>query len=214
VVDSEEDTDGPVTAVGKDRIAFKIGKVGDFGSRQIGIATVADGRIVQRLESTRGIGMSSMTASPDGSTIYYTSSGTIWAVSVEGGAPRKIGSGDSAVAFPNGKELLVMREDKDGQKLFRLTLGGGEAPIPFSSEFLLNQAISPGAIRADGKIAITVSRPDSWWDEIAILDPATGKVEKLNVPYVGDEFAPAWAADGRLVCNGFQMQGSVWRFRK
>jgi Tol biopolymer transport system component len=214
LVDSEEDTDAPVARLGKDRIAFMIGKVGDYGSRQIGIATVADGRIVQRLESTRGIGISSMTASPDGSTIYYTSSGSIWAVNAGGGAPRKIGSADSVVAFPNGKELMVLREEKDGQKLYRLTLGGGEAPIPFSSEYLLNQAISPGAIRADGKIAITVIRPDSWWDEIGILDPATGKVDKLTVPYVGDEFAPAWTEDGRLVCTGFQMQGSVWRFRK
>ena len=78
----------------------------------------------------------------------------------------------------------------------------------------MNASLSPAAIHGDGRIAITVLRPDSWWDEIAILDPATGKVEKLNVPYAGDEFAPAWTPDGRLTCTGFQMLGSVWRFRK
>jgi len=135
-------------------------------------------------------------------------------VSAGGGEPRKIGSADSVAPFPNGKELLVIRREKEGEKLYRLTLGGGESPVPFTNEFVLNESMSPTAIRADGKVVITVLRPDSWWDEIGILDPATGKVQKLSVPYSGDEFAPAWTADGRIICTGYQMQGSLWRFTR
>jgi hypothetical protein len=74
--------------------------------------------------------------------------------------------------------------------------------------------LSPAAIRGDGTIAVTVLRPDSWWDETGILDPATGKVERLNVPYSGDSMAPAWTADGRMISSGLLIEGSLWRFRQ
>jgi hypothetical protein len=70
------------------------------------------------------------------------------------------------------------------------------------------------AVRPDGKIAVTVLQPNSWWDELGVLDPATGKVEKLDVPYPGDAFMTGWTADGKLMASGLQMQGSLWRFEK
>ena len=180
----------------------------------VGLVSVADGRVVRRLESTRGIGMNAMAGSPDGKTIYYSSEGTVWAVSADGGEPRKIGSGDNLAAHPNGKEIVTIRDEGAILNLYRIPLSGGaDQRIPFNTDLHLNASISPAAIRGDGKIAITVLRPDSWWDELAILDPTTGKVERLNVPYSGDAIAPAWTADGRMSGSGLLIEGSLWRFR-
>jgi hypothetical protein len=59
-----------------------------------------------------------------------------------------------------------------------------------------------------------VLRKDSWWDEPAILDPQTGQVEKLTVPYDGDIFNVGWAPDGAMISVGQPMRGSLWRFRR
>ena len=73
--------------------------------------------------------------------------------------------------------------------------------------------LKPDNLRADGRIAITVVRKDSWWDEPAILDPKTGQVEKLTVPYSGDAFSVGWTPDGAMVSAALPMHGSLWRFR-
>jgi len=215
LIDTEEETGGPLALAGKDFIALKIGKPGGSKNKVVALVSVADGRVVQRLESTRGIGMNAMAASPDGKTIYYSSDGTVWAVSVDGGEPRKIGSGDNLAAHPNGKEIVTIRDDGARLNLYRIPVNGGAGQrIPFNTDLHLNGSLSPAAIRGDGRIAITVLRPDSWWDELGILDPATGKVERLNVPYSGDAIAPAWTADGRMIGSGLLIEGSLWRFRK
>jgi Tol biopolymer transport system component len=159
--------------------------------------------------------MNAMAASPDGKTLYYSSDGAVWAVSVDGGEPRKIGLGDNLAAHPNGKEIVATRDEGTRVGLYRIPVNGGaEQRIPFNTDLLLRSLLSTAAIRSDGRIAITVLRPDSWWDEPAVLDPATGKVEKLNVPYSGDALAPAWTADGRMISSGLLIEGSLWRFRR
>lgn len=134
----------------------------------------------------------------------------------EGGEARKLGSADAVAPNPNGKDLVVMRSEKGGQHLYRLPLSPGapEELLPYNTSLLLNASFSPAAVRADGRIAITVVRPDSWWDEPGILDPQTGKVEKLNVPYAGDAFNFGWTPDGAIVSAGLPMRGSLWRFRR
>jgi Tol biopolymer transport system component len=213
LIETTEETSGPLALVGKDQIALKIGK-SDYKNKMVALVSVADGRVVQKLDATMGIGMGSMAASPDGKTIYYSSDAQVWAVSVEGGAPRKIGMGENLAANPNGKEIIATRDEGRSVGLYRIPLDGGAAQrIPFNTDLLLNPSLSPQAIRGDGKIAITVLRPDSWWDELGILDPATGKVERLNVPYSGDATGPAWTADGRMISSGLLIEGSLWRFR-
>jgi hypothetical protein len=215
LIETEEETQGPLALAGKDLIALRIGKPGGYKNKMVALVSLADGRVVRRLESTLGIAMGAMAASPDGKTIYYSSDATVWAVSAEGGAPRKIGSGENLAAHPNGKEVIATRDEGTRIGLYRIPVNGGaEQRIPFNTDLLLNPTLSPAAIRGDGRIAITVLRPDSWWDEPGILDPATGKVERLNVPYSGDAGGPAWTADGRMISSGLLIQGSLWRFRK
>jgi len=213
LIETEEESQGPLALAGKDLIALRIGKPG-YKNKVVALVSLADGRVVRRLESTLGIGMGSMAASPDGKTIYYSSDATVWAVSADGGAPRKIGAGENLAAHPNGKEVIATRDEGTRIGLYRIPVNGGaEQRIPFNSDLLLNPTLSPAAIRGDGRIAVTVLRPDSWWDEPGILDPATGKVERLNVPYSGDAMGPAWTADGRMISSGLLIQGSLWRFR-
>jgi Tol biopolymer transport system component len=186
-----------------------------YKDKIVALVSVTTGRVVQRLESTHGIAMGAMAASPDGKTIYYSSDATVWAVSVDGGEPRKIGLGENLAAHPNGKEIVATRDDGTRMGLYHIPVSGGaEQRIPFNTDLLLSPMLSPAAIRSDGRIAVTVLRPDSWWDETGILDPATGKVERLNVPYSGDSMAPAWTADGRMISSGLLIEGSLWRFRK
>jgi hypothetical protein len=215
LIETEDESGGSLALVGKDLIAMKIGRQDDVKSRVVALVSVADGRVVKRLESTRGIVMNAMAASPDGKTLYYSSDGTVWAVSLDGGEPRKIGLGDNLAAHPNGKEIVATRDEGTRVGLYRIPVNGGaEQRIAFNTDLLLRSLLSTAAIRSDGRIAITVLRPDSWWDEPAVLDPATGKVEKLNVPYSGDALAPAWTADGRMISSGLLIEGSLWRFRR
>jgi hypothetical protein len=193
-------------------VAFEMGTV---PNRTLAIASASDGRMIRRLPATKDLGISSLASSPDGSTLYYVVSGTIWAIPAAGGDPRKIGSGDEVATDPGGRELIVMRTEKEGNRLVRLSLSGGaETPISFQSALHLIQGLTPNAVHRDGRILVPVQSPDSWWDEVAIFEPKTGKLERLNIPYAGDIDFPSWSGDGRIIANGLPMQSSLWRFRR
>ena len=211
-VETDQETNSPMAMLGKEQIVFKL-KAGN--AWMVAVCNAADGRIVRRLESTKGIRMSSIAGSVDGKTIYYTADGALWAMPVEGGDARKIGAAGMVAPHPSGQQLVLMRQVGASQHLFSLPLhGGAEQQLPWSSPLVLNGSLSPAAVRTDGRIAVTVLQPNSWWDELGVLDPTTGKVDKLTVPYSGDAFMVGWTADGRLMASGQQMQGSLWRFER
>jgi hypothetical protein len=217
-LETEEQSGGPVAMLGSQNVAFRIGKGSDHKQWSFGVASIRDGRIVRRLDSTRGLSrVYGAAGSPDGKTLYIASEGTILAVPADGGEPRKLGAADFVAPDPNGQDVVVMRVQNDGPHLFRLPLPSGapEQALPFNAPQLhLNGSFAPTAVRADGRIAITVLRKDSWWDEPAILDPKTGQVEKLTVPYDGDAFLLGWTPDGGMISVGQPMRGSLWRFRQ
>jgi eukaryotic-like serine/threonine-protein kinase len=220
LVQTEEETTGPFGMLGDHQVAFRIGHQGDNNNWMVATATANlnspdDGRIVRRLESTRRRRIGALVGSHDGKTLFYVSDGVLWSMPAEGGEERKIGPADAVAPSPNGEDVVVLRYGQDRHQLFRLPLapGGKEQMLPFESPLLLNPTLSPAAVRADGRISITVVRADSWWDEPAILDPKTGKVEKLTVPYDGDAFFVGWAPDGAMVAAGQPIHGALWRFR-
>jgi Tol biopolymer transport system component len=211
-VATEAETRSPLAMLGKDQVVFKLKAGNEF---IVAVCDASDGRIIRRLEGTRGIDMSSIAGSADGKTIYYTANNALWAMPAEGGDARKIGLATMVAAHPNEQELVLMRQVGSAMRLFRLRLNGAaEQEIPWTSPLVLNGTLSPAAVRADGRIAVTVLQPNSWWDELGVLDPATGKVDRVNMPYPGDAFLTGWTADGKLMASGLQMQGSLWRFER
>jgi Tol biopolymer transport system component len=216
-VETDEQTSGPIAMLGGQNVAFRIGQGNDHKTWMIGVASIGDGRIVKRSDAARGLTrVYGAAGSPDGKTLYLISDGNLFAAPVDGGEPRKLGRAEAVAANPNGQDVVVMRTEKDGPQLVRFPLAAGAAEqvLPFNAPLLLNAAFSPAAVRADGRISITVLRKNSWWDEPAILDPKTGQVEKLTVPYDGDAFCVGWTPDGAMISVGQPMHGSLWRFRR
>jgi hypothetical protein len=214
-LDSAEQATPPAAMVGDHLVAFLSGKVGE--PSMITVATTDEGRIVKRLESTRGVMPQSLAASPDGRTLYYVNAGFLYSVGIEGGAPQKLrpASGAAVDMRPPSPALVVQVNDPEGVKLFRVPIDGGEQlPILFASPLRLAASpIGGAAVAADGRIAVTVTSADSWFRSAAILDPITAKLERVPVIFEGDLFNPAWGRDGSLLATGISIRSSLWRFQ-
>ena len=196
--------------------------IGAGASRTIAVASIEDGRILRRLQGTKGLPIQSMSATPDGAMIYYTASGSVWKVAASDGEPQKLGPGEHVAFDPRNSGLVVAR---DGG-LFRQPTSGGPqqaifqptAPPPGSAAASSVLRIAPtqlasNAVARDGRIALSVVARDNWFYQAAILDPATGKLTRVPLDYEGDIIPPAWASDGRLLANGYPLKSALWRFR-
>ncbi|MEX0880961.1 MAG: hypothetical protein WD451_14680, partial [Thermoanaerobaculia bacterium] len=214
-LDSAEQATPPATLVGENLVAFLSGSVGQ--PPLITVATIPEGRIVRRLEGTRGIAPQSLVASPDGQTLYYVNAGSLFAIGIEGGAPRKLRPANGVAVDPRGPvpSLIVQVNALDGVKLFRVPLdGGSELSILFTSSLRLAPIpISGSAVGPDGRIAVTVTSPDTMFRGVALLDPATAVLERLPVTFDGDLQSPAWGRDGTLLAVGVSIRSSLWRFQ-
>lgn len=67
------------------------------------------------------------------------------------------------------------------------------------------------AVAGDGRIAVTVMGPASWFLYAGILDSRTGKVE-ISKASLGFDSAPGWMADGTLLTEANSYQARLWRF--
>ncbi len=214
-LDLTEQATPPAALVGDGMVAFLSGRVGQ--PSMITLATVSDGRIVRRIEATRGVMPQSLVASPDGKTLYYVDGGFLYSVSVEAGAPRKLRAANGVAIDPRGPSpsLIVQVNELDGVKLYRVPIAGdGDLSILFASSLRLAQTpISGSAVGPDGRIAVTVTSPDSWFRGAALLDPVTARLERVPVLFDGDIHYPGWARDGSLLGMGVSIRASLWRFQ-
>jgi hypothetical protein len=211
-VATEEETTGPLAMVGEDTFVFVTGTA---PTRTLALASVADGRITRRLTRVDADAIQGIAGSPDGTTIFYVDSGTVWSVLAGDGEPRKIQGGNGVAVDPRGQDLLIALNELAGARLIRLPISGGsEQVVPLPSDLRLAPAfaLSANAIGRDGRIAVRVAPIDSWFWPAVIFDPATGRVQRIP----GDQAdmpSPGWAQDGRLVTAAARVQGSLWRFR-
>jgi serine/threonine protein kinase len=214
-LDSTEQATPPATLVGESLVAFMSGSVGQ--PSVITIATLPEGRIVRRLEETRGIMPQSLVASPDGTTLYYVNAGTLFSVPIEGGKPRSLrpANGVAVDAREPGAALIVQVNGADGVKLLRVPFdGGSELSILFASTLRLSPIpIAGAAVGPDGRIAVTVTSPDTMFRGVALLDPVTAVLERLPVAFDGDLQYPAWNHDGTLRAVGVSIRSSLWKFQ-
>ncbi len=105
--------------------------------------------------------------------------------------------------------------EKNSNRLVRVPLAGGaDRTIAVRGELNLTWApLSSQAVRKDGRVVLTVSAKDSWFWQTAILDPETGRVEKVPALQEADTYIPCWTADGRILTVAVPIRAAIWRFR-
>src|SRR5262249_16317429 len=128
---------------------------------------------------------------------------TIWSVPAGGGDARKITAGADVLIEPSGPGLVIARQESSRMTLWRMTLeGSSEQQIPTGSAVpLLTQFPSPGAIRSDGRMLVSLNPPDSWFNPPGLLDMATGRVTRLLENGLNDYHTLAWMPDGQIVAT-------------
>jgi serine/threonine protein kinase len=208
LVNTSEDTLGPVTAAGRDQIAFLIGSP---PTQTIAMATTANGRITRRIPFAKGP-ITALAAAPDGQTLYCASGGVVWSIPVSGGEPRRIHTGDFVTPDPHGQYLLVAAVEGPGVRLVRVPLNGGP-----DQEVLRPVGLRPApsltsnAVGQDGRI-LTPLGSRSWYWLPGVIDPATGVVTRIPVDYLSDYHALAWAPDGRVIGMALGFRSMMWKF--
>ena len=212
-VETSEETFVPVASAGEDQVACVIGR---DASQTIAIVSTKNGQIIRRLKGTTGKAIESLAASPDGKTLYFVNSRSIWAILASDGEPRRLAAGDGVAPSPDGSYLILQINEDQGPRLARLNVAGGDPqPIPLESGALRlwPLPLSPNAVAPDGRIIHAVDSQDSWFESAAVIDPRTGRVQKIETTFSGDIHGPGWTKDGRIIATGLPTQSSLWRFR-
>jgi hypothetical protein len=210
-VQANEETSGPATQLGPERVAFFVGTP---PAVDIAVA-LTDGRIVQRLTVRLPQVPSSLAASRDGRTLYYADTGSIWALPVAGGVPQKLYRGDGVATVPDGSALIVQTLDGDTSHFVRVPLAGGER-----KEIALHGELGPAptaiggdTVRSDGRIALPLQIGGSWFWRPGLLDLHTGEVSVVPARVNGDVMKMNWGRDGTLLALAWEYRTEIWRFR-
>ena len=207
LVNTAEDTAGPLTAAGPGEVAFMIGPT---PRQTIALSTVSSGRITRRIAFDKGR-IDAMATSPDGSTIYCVSGGMVWAVPVSGGSPRKIRAGDSIAVDGAANALFVVSMEHPQSRLFRVPLAGGPVTeIPLTGPYRIGTPVNSGAVRNGRFVAALGS--SRWYDPPGIFDLATGKSARIPLDYTGDFWRLAWSPDGNVIGEAFEYNTTMWKF--
>jgi Tol biopolymer transport system component len=203
-----EETSAPVTAVGSKEVAFLIGPV---PRGTIAIADSETGRVTRRISPGKGE-ILSLAASPDGRTLYFATSDTVWAVPSAGGEARKVRAGNRVVADPSGQALLISVLESTNMRLFRVPLDGTpETEVQTNAADAVRYShLSPGSLRADGRLLVEVH--NTWFAAPAILDTHTGRVQPLPFDGASDYVSMAWLPDGRMIALRLGENSALWRF--
>lgn len=212
-VQTMDETREPLTTLGKDRVALLLGRT---GNRAVAIISIADGRIVGRIERVKGDVMA-LAGSPDGKTLFYVTAGEVWAIPAEGGESRRLHAGDSVAVDPGGEFVVVKLQEKEAIRFVRVSLAGGpDFVVPVAPQNQLRLAahtLAPNAVALDGRLVVRVAPNDSWYWPVAILDPRTGRLERVPAGDEMDMFGSGWDGQGRLVIIANKTRSSLWRFR-
>ncbi len=210
LINTTEETGTPMTAVSPNRIAFAIGPA---PHETIAVADISNGRIVSRISPGKGAFLS-LSASPDGGTLYFAAGGSVWLVGSGGGAARRICAGDFVEAKPSGGSLVVERSESSQIRLFEVpAAGGAERAIPIDPAFrVFNPSLSPGKIRADGQMLVVLTMDDSWFAPVGQLDLQSGRITRIAGDGASDLDSPAWTHDGQILANRMLLRATIWMF--
>jgi eukaryotic-like serine/threonine-protein kinase len=213
LVNTQEENTAPMTLAGPREIAFVIGPAPFL---TIALADVASGRITHRISPGKGV-IDWLTASADGGTLYFCAGGSVWAVSSAGGAPRAVSTGEAAVMEPSGRSLIVVRGESSHARMLRVPLDGAaetEIPPDSSSPLFAGNGgfLSSGSIDARGRLLISITPVDSWFNPIGILDTATGRITRVPGDILSDHHSAVWAPGGKIVSTRTGLRATMWKF--
>jgi predicted Ser/Thr protein kinase len=209
LIEGSEEYGMPAALAGDREIAV----LSDRIPLQIAIVSIADGRIVRRVQ-VEARSISSLASSPDGKTFYFSSAGFVWSVPATGGNPRKLAPGDAVSADAGGRDLIVSLHDKDAIRLQRLPVGGGDPQaIALQGELRIPETpLTSSMIGPGGRIVVEIASPAEWAWRVGTIDLHAGKISLIPVNFEGETLAPVWTRDGKLVAMGARMGFSIWRF--
>ena len=205
-----EETALPAADAGPGQVALTLGQ----DRRTIGVASVATGRIIQRIPFDKGE-IRAMIASPDGRTLYCNAGGSIWAQPVREGSPARLVRAGSVVAMdPAGQYLAAIEEQHGRTRLLKVPLGGGlEQEVPIGGD-ARPYILETGSISKDGKLLMGLQAPDSWFLEPAVIDLATGHATRIPIDVRGDSFSMTWTSDGQILAAVTGLESSLWKFQQ
>jgi eukaryotic-like serine/threonine-protein kinase len=209
LIEGSEEYGMPAALAGDGEVAV----LSDRIPLQIAIVSIADGRIVRRVP-VAAKSISSLASSPDGKTLYFSSTGFVWSVPATGGEPRKLAPGDAVSADANGSDLIISLQDKDAIRLERLPAGGGDPqPIKLQGDLRIPETrLTSSMVGPGGRMIVEIASPAEWAWRIGTIDPPTGKFSLIPVNFEGETLAPVWTRDGKLVAMGSMMGFRIWRF--
>jgi hypothetical protein len=214
LIDTPEDTSGPMSIVGKDLIAFLIGR---DPAKSIAVASLSDRRILHRISVPDAASIVQLAASTDGTILYFVSGNTLWKVPSAGGEPQKVAAANSIAVDPNGREIVVQRIGPSlSVRLFRMPVTEGpEEEIKIRENVRVGDVpLAANAINKDGKILVTTALDTTtWYWQISVFDPKTGAARHIPTDFPGDILYAGWASDGQILAAGVNTEGSIWRFR-
>ena len=210
-IDTQEQTARPLAIVGDSLVALMVGA---DANRTIALASIANRRIIRRLEGAKGMTLDTMVAAPDGRTLYFAAAGSIWSIPVDDGTPKQLRKGDSVTIDPYRNQLIVRLTDIDGTRLVRQPLAGGpEEPIVLTGGLPLApwQTWST-AVARDGSIIVPLASPESWFWPLGVVDPNTGRTRVLDLDRKHSDMAGGWTPDGKIMVNAMGLRSTMWRF--
>ncbi len=214
LLESSEESFGPAARIGTDSVAFLLGPP---EAPHVAIATLRDGRIVKRF-SFDATSVESLAATPDGKRLYYCDHGQVWwiaTISESGAKPVLVTQGDSIAIDAAGNYLYVNRRQKGQRELVRMPLmGGPEEALTIPPNYTISEdALSPAAADASGRIVFEVDSADSWFEHVAMIDTARKTFAVIPTGFSGDVWLPGWESDGRIAAVGARLDSTLWRYK-
>jgi hypothetical protein len=208
-VQTDDETSGPVAAVGSSEAAFFLGS-----ARTLAIVSTADGRIVRRLEHAHAGTIDRIAAAPDGKTLFYATAGKIWSIASSGSArPQPLRDGEGVAVDPRGDSLVIQLNEPNNVRFVRYSLTGGpEQPLSFPDVRPATSPLGANAIGPNGVILKNANYADSWAWGLALLNPATGTSQRVILPALDVQTAD-WTSSGKIVVFAARTGSTIWRMR-
>ena len=212
LANTQEPTSPPMTLAGSHQMAFIIGPA---PRATIAVADIVTGRINRRIAPGKGA-IAGLSASANGENLYFCAGGKVWAVPSAGGEPHAVTTGDYAAVDRSGG-LIVVRGAASRLRLFQVPLDGGperEIPLDRSVPIYATHAgfFSSESIDAKGRLLLSLSPLDSWFNTLGILDTNNGSIVRVPTDTLSDHHCGVWTADGGVLYTEVRMRATLWKF--